>query len=253
MLPHPEPATIAEWIRSAENVAALTGAGISTESGIPDFRGPNGLWTKNPSSMKLSDINHYMTDPEVRVASWKARLDSPVWAAEPNAGHFALAALERKGRLHSLVTQNIDGLHLKAGTSPEILVEIHGTAHEVLCMNCGERAPMERALVRVRAGEDDPPCRTCGGILKSATISFGQSLVDEDLRKAEIAAAASDVFLAIGSSLEVFPAANLPAIALRSGATLVVINNESTPFDIHADAVVNDPIGEVLPTLVELS
>lgn len=252
MLPHPELNTIAEWIKQASNVAVLSGAGISTESGIPDFRGPNGLWTKNPEAMRMSDIHYYMNDRDVRVASWKSRLDSPVWSAEPNAGHRALVDLERKGHLHSLVTQNIDGLHLKAGTSPEILVEIHGTAHDVLCMNCGERAPMERALARVRGGEEDPPCRTCGGILKSATISFGQSLVEEDLQRAETAAADSDLFLAIGSSLEVYPAANLPAIALRSGAKLIVINNESTPFDIHAEAVINEPIGETLPRILEL-
>jgi NAD-dependent deacetylase len=252
MLPRPELNTIAEWIKAASNVAVLTGAGISTESGIPDFRGPNGLWTKNPKALRMSDIHYYMNDRDVRVASWKSRLDSPVWSAEPNLGHRALVDLERKGHLHSLVTQNIDGLHLKAGTSPEILIEIHGTAHDVLCMNCGERAPMERALARVRGGEEDPPCRTCGGILKSATISFGQSLVEEDLRRAESAAADSDLFLAIGSSLEVFPAANLPAIALRSGAKLIIINNESTPFDRYADAVINEPIGDILRRLAEV-
>jgi NAD-dependent deacetylase len=248
----PDLETIADWIRSAHNVVALTGAGISTDSGIPDFRGPNGLWTKNPEAMRMSDIGYYMNDPKVRVASWQARLDSPVWKAEPNSGHLALAELERKQKLSCLITQNVDGLHLKAGNSPAIVIEVHGTAHDVVCMNCDERAPMERALARVRAGEEDPPCRSCGGILKSATISFGQSLVADDLQRAEQAAASSDVFLALGTSLIVFPVADLPAAALRAGAMLVIVNNEPTPFDPYADAVINKPTGEVLPSLVGL-
>jgi NAD-dependent deacetylase len=248
----PELETIAGWIRSASNVVALTGAGISTDSGIPDFRGPNGLWTKNPEAARMSDIGYYMNDRNVRVASWKARLDSPVWKAEPNSGHLALAELERKERLRCLITQNVDGLHMKAGNSPGRVIEIHGTAHDVVCMSCDERAPMARALARVRAGEDDPSCRSCGGILKSATISFGQSLVAEDLLRAEQAAASSDMFLALGTSLIVYPVADLPAAALRNGAKLVIVNNEPTPYDSYADAVINEPTGQVLPPLVDL-
>src|SRR5437879_6047076 len=180
---------VRRWVDGSRRIVALTGAGISTESGIPDFRGPQGVWTRNPKAERLSNIHHYMADREVRVESWKARLEHPAWSARPNAGHLALADLERKGLLHLLVTQNIDGLHQAAGTSTEILIEIHGTMREVMCMDCGERAPMERALERVRAGEEDPPCRTCGGILKSATISFGQSLVAEDLERARAGAA----------------------------------------------------------------
>jgi NAD-dependent deacetylase len=179
-------------------------------------------------------------------------LECPVWKAEPNSGHLALAELERKERLTSLITQNVDGLHLKAGNSPGRVIEIHGTAHDVVCMSCDDRAPMERALARVRAGEEDPPCRSCGGILKSATISFGQSLVAEDLVRAEQAAASAEVFLALGTSLIVFPVADLPAVALRNGAKLVIVNNEPTPFDSYAEAVINKPTGEVLPTLVEV-
>jgi NAD-dependent deacetylase len=243
---------VAGWIRGAGRVMALTGAGISTESGIPDFRGPNGVWTRNPAAEKLSTLSHYLADPQVRVESWRLRLDHPAWQATPNSGHSALAELERRGRLQCLVTQNIDGLHLDAGSSPAITIEIHGTMREVVCMSCLERAPMQRALDRVRAGEDDPACRTCGGILKSATISFGQSLVAEDLERAQVEAGRCEVFLAVGTSLGVFPAAALPAIALHFGARLVIVNGEPTPFDEQADAVLRKPIGSVLPRLVAL-
>jgi NAD-dependent deacetylase len=245
-------AEIAEWLKGARQVTVLTGAGISTESGIPDFRGPNGLWTRNPAAEKLSNLAHYMADRDVRIAAWRSRLDHPAWMAEPNAGHRALAELERRGRLHTLVTQNIDGLHQRAGSSPGIVIEIHGTIREVMCMSCGERAPMERALARVRAGEEDPPCRTCGGILKSATISFGQSLVAEDLLRAQQAAQGCDVFLAVGTSLTVYPVAYLPEQALAAGARLVIVNAQPTPFDSLADAVVSERIGDVLPRLAEL-
>jgi NAD-dependent deacetylase len=135
-------AEIAGWLRAAGNVVVLTGAGISTESGIPDFRGPNGVWTKNPGAERLSTLHAYMTDRDVRVQAWHLRLEHPTWTAEPGPGHVALAELERKGRLQTLVTQNIDGLHQKAGTSSEVLIEIHGTVHDVVCMDCGERAPI---------------------------------------------------------------------------------------------------------------
>ena len=243
---------IAAWLRAASKVVVLTGAGISTASGIPDFRGPNGVWTKDPKAERLSNIEHYMSDPEVRVESWRQRLDHPAWKAAPNAGHAALAALERKGRLHLLVTQNIDGLHRLAGSSPDVTIEIHGTMREVVCMSCGERAPMERALIRVRAGEDDPPCRSCGGILKSATVSFGQSLDPEDLSRAQLASWGCDLFLAVGSSLGVYPAARLPAIAVTAGAKLVIINAEPTPYDAVADAVFREEIADVLPAMVRL-
>jgi NAD-dependent deacetylase len=243
---------IAGWLREARSIVVLTGAGISTESGIPDFRGPNGVWTRDPKAEKLSNIHHYMNDPEVRVASWQARLVHPAWTAEPNAGHRALADLERHGRLDTLVTQNIDGLHQKAGSSPERVVEIHGTVREVVCMACGERAPMEPALARVRAGEADPPCRSCGGILKSATVSFGQNLVPADLVRAEKAARGCDLFLALGTTLTVYPVAYLPEMALDAGARLVIANAETTPYDRRADAVLRGKLGEVLPRLVAL-
>src|SRR6266571_6740637 len=230
-------ASVRQWIAEARSVVALTGAGISTDSGIPDFRGPQGVWTKNPEAEKMATLQYYACDPEVRKRSWRSRLENPAWRASPNPGHLALVDLERQGKLHTLVTQNVDELHQQAGTDPAKVVEIHGTMRHVMCMSCGERAPMERALERVRAGEDDPPCRTCGGILKSATISFGQNLVPDDLERAQRAAEHCDLLLAVGSSLSVYPAAGMVPIAKESGAALVIVNAEPTPFDPVADAV----------------
>ena len=243
---------IAHWIRSARRVTALTGAGISTDSGIPDFRGPNGVWTKDPAAERMSHIRHYMEDPEVRVLAWQGRLHHPAWTAEPNDAHRALVELERRDGLHTLVTQNIDGLHQLAGTSEDILIEIHGTMREVVCMACDERAPMQRALARVRAGEKDPPCRSCGGILKSATVSFGQGLDPDQLERASREAARSDLFLALGTSLGVYPVAYLPNRTLTNGGRLVIVNAEPTGYDGRASAVLNAPLSDVLPELAAL-
>jgi NAD-dependent protein deacetylase/lipoamidase len=243
-------ATIASWLRDASNVMVLTGAGISTNSGIPDFRGPNGVWTKNPDAEKTANLHYYMSDPEIRRRAWRNRRTSEMWRAQPNASHFALVELERKGALHMLVTQNVDGLHHLAGQSPGIVVEIHGNARMVKCMGCGWRGPMDETLARVEAGEEDPPCLFCGGVIKSATISFGENLVVEDLERSQQAAARADVFVAVGTSLGVYPAAGLPEIALRNGARLIVMNAEETPFDQVADAVVRADLGDVLPAVV---
>jgi NAD-dependent deacetylase len=240
---------VRRWVSAARRVVALTGAGISTESGVPDFRGPQGLWTKNPKAEKLSNIHYYMSDPEVRKLAWQQRLDHPAWQAQPNAGHRALTALERAGRLHALITQNIDGLHQKAGNSPEKVIEVHGTVHEYVCMNCRSRGPMPVVLERVRAGEEDPPCNDCGGILKSATISFGQALVPEVIDRAMRAAAEADLMLAIGSTLQVYPVAGVIPRAQAAGARIVIINAEPTGFDDIADAVIQQRIGEVLPAI----
>jgi len=237
-------------IAEAQRIVVLTGAGISTDSGIPDFRGPQGLWTRNPEAEKMATIHHYVGDPEVRKRAWRSRLESPALTAEPNAGHKALVELERRGTLLALLTQNVDGLHQKAGSSPSLVVEIHGTAREVTCLACGERAPMERALARVRAGEDDPPCRTCGGILKSATISFGQSLVADDVRRAERAARACDLMLAVGTKLSVYPIAGVVPVAKESGARVVILNAEPTEMDALADVVLRGSISGLLPRLV---
>jgi NAD-dependent deacetylase len=238
------------WVDHAKRVVVLTGAGISTESGIPDFRGPQGVWTKNPVAEKLSSIHYYMSDPEVRKASWKARLEHPAWHAKPNAGHLALAALEKSGKLHALITQNIDELHQMAGNSPEKVIEVHGSVRKVVCMACGMTAPMQKALDRVRAGEEDPPCRECGGILKSATISFGQALVPEVIERAMRVAGEADVFFAIGSSLQVYPIAGAVELANAAGARVVILNAEPTPFDGIADAVFRESIGTMLPQLI---
>jgi NAD-dependent deacetylase len=238
------------FIDAAEKVTVLTGAGISTDSGIPDFRGPAGLWTTNPKAEKLSHISHYLADPEVRQLAWQSRLTSPAWTARPNAGHFALVELERRGVMHTLVTQNIDELHQRAGSDPSQVVEIHGTMRQAVCWQCGERGPMEPVLDRVRHGESDPPCMACGGILKSATISFGQSLVSADLDRSFAAAAQCDLLLCVGTSLAVYPIAEMVPIAKRSGAVLVIVNGEPTPFDRVADAVVRGQISDVLPAIV---
>lgn len=241
---------VATWIRESNHTVALTGAGISTESGIPDFRGPQGVWTKNPKAERRSHISYYLSDPEVRARRWQNHLESPYRAARPNPGHLALVDLENKGHLDLLVTQNIDRLHLEAGSSEEIVVEVHGNNREVACLGCGERAPMERALDRVRAGEADPPCRSCGGILKAATISFGQQLVPEDLERAFEGASSSDVLLALGTLLSVYPVAHMADFALQGGARLVIVNAEETAYDRHADAVFHGSTGEILPRLV---
>jgi NAD-dependent deacetylase len=243
-------ARIRNWIDEASRIVVLTGAGISTDSGIPDFRGPQGVWTRNPAAEKMATLEHYMADPDVRRRAWKSRLDTLGRSLEPNAGHRALVILERRGKLDTLITQNVDGLHQRAGSSPERMVEIHGTMHEVVCMDCGERAPMERALARVRAGEEDPPCRSCGGILKSATISFGQNLVPEDLRRAEQAALRADLVLAIGSTLAVYPAAGVVPTAKRAGARVVIVNAEPTQMDDLADGILRGSISAILPQLV---
>jgi len=240
---------VCRWVAEASRIVALTGAGISTDSGIPDFRGPQGLWTRNPAAEKLSNIHYYMSDPDVRKLSWRSRLDHPAWQARPNAGHAALAELERRGRLHAIITQNIDGLHQRAGSAAANVIEVHGTLRDVVCMACGWRGPMQLALDRVRAGEDDPACERCGGILKSATISFGQPLVPAVIERAMRAAEEADLLIAISTSLQVYPVAGAVPIAKEAGARVVIVNAEPTPFDEMPDAVLREPIGVLLPIL----
>jgi len=240
-----------ELLSAARTVAVLTGAGVSTDSGIPDFRGPAGVWTKDPKAEKKAHISVYVSDSEHRQNNWAQLAAGSIWEGrEPNAGHRALVDLEATGRLHTLVTQNVDGLHQRAGSSQHVMVEIHGTTQRVKCLDCGEEAPMQKALDRVRAGEPDPSCRSCGGILKSATVSFGQSLPAAGLERAQEAANACDVMLCVGSSLAVYPIARMVPTAVRAGASLVIINGEETPFDDVADVVINASISDVLPTIV---
>jgi NAD-dependent deacetylase len=238
------------WVDEARSIVVLTGAGISTDSGIPDFRGPQGLWTKNPKAERTSHLSYYVADPEVRRLAWQHRLASPAWTAEPNAGHRALVELQRRGTLHTLLTQNIDELHQRAGVDAARVVELHGTMRRYTCLGCGVGGPMEHALERVQAGDEDPSCADCGGILKSATISFGQALVAEDIARAERAAAEADLLLAVGSTLTVYPAAGVVPLAKAAGARLVIVNGEPTAFDDIADAVLRGPISELLPALV---
>lgn len=238
------------WIHDATAITVLTGAGISTDSGIPDFRGPNGVWTKNPAAEKKATLQNYLSDPEVRKSAWRNRLDSRTWAAEPNEGHRCLVRLERRGNLKALLTQNVDGLHHEAGSSPGKIIEIHGTVREVGCLSCTYSAPMQTALDRVRAGEEDLDCPTCGGMLKSATISFGQSLIASDLKRAEQAALDCDLLIAIGTTLAVYPIAAVVPLAQQHGAKIVIINAEPTEMDHLADAVLCGQIGEILPAIV---
>ncbi len=252
--PEPDPGSIevvAERITSADVVVALTGAGVSTGSGIPDFRGPEGLWTKDPSAQRYVSIDAYLGDGEVRREAWRRRAEEPTWQAEPNAAHHSLAQLERLERLTALITQNVDGLHQLAGSSPGRVIEIHGTVREVMCLSCDRRQPALPVLERVRAGDHDPRCEACGGILKSATVSFGQSLDPALLQRAHDATMAADVFLAVGTSLTVHPVALLPRTALEAGAMLVLINAEPTPYDDRADVLLRTDAATALPAIVD--
>jgi NAD-dependent deacetylase len=245
-------ARVRREVDGADRVVALTGAGISTDSGIPDFRGPQGVWTKDPAAERSSHISAYVADPEVRRRTWRSRLHSPAWHARPNPGHLALVELERRGTLDVLVTQNIDGLHQLAGSDPDRVLEVHGTMRRYSCLSCGRGGPMEVVLDRLRAGEDDPSCTEagCGGILKSATVSFGQALPADVLERAFAAVEACDLLLAVGTSLTVQPIASAVPLALQAGARVVVLNASPTPYDEVVDAVVSGPIGEVLPAVV---
>jgi NAD-dependent deacetylase len=255
----PELSRAWEIVNGGRRIVVLVGAGISTDSGIPDFRGPQGVWTKDPSAEKLATIDTYVRDRSVRERAWRSRLTSPTWDAKPNPGHLALLELENRGVLELLVTQNVDGLHLMAGHDPSLVVEIHGTMRRTVCLRCGQRLPASEVLERVAAGEADPSCTSdtpegpCGGILKSDTISFGQDLVPEDLKRSERATVSCDVMLAVGSSLSVYPAAALVPAAKRRGAQVVIVNAEPTGYDHLADSVVHEPISEVLPVIVGTS
>ncbi|MBC9713303.1 NAD-dependent deacetylase [Streptomyces sp. TRM66268-LWL] len=231
-------------------VALLTGAGVSTDSGIPDYRGPNGLWRRDPEAEKLVTYDYYVRDPEIRRRAWQMRLNGSARHAEPNAAHRAVAGLEQRGIPVRVLTQNVDGLHQRAGLSERKVLELHGTAREVVCIECHDRGPMEDALARVEAGEEDPACRSCGGVLKSATVMFGERLDPMVIGEAMSIAKACQVFFAVGSSLQVQPAASLAGIAAEHGARLVIVNADPTPYDAMAAEVVREPIGTVLPELL---
>ncbi|MFE3858215.1 NAD-dependent deacetylase [Streptomyces griseorubiginosus] len=231
-------------------VALLSGAGISTDSGIPDYRGPNGLWRRDPEAEKLVTYDFYMGDPEIRRRSWQMRREHRASAVEPNAAHVAVADLERAGVPVRVITQNVDGLHQLAGMPARKVLELHGTARRVVCTKCRARSPMEDALARLDAGEDDPACLDCGGILKSATVMFGEHLDPVVLGEAVAVTKACQVFIAVGTTLQVQPAAGLAGVAADHGARLVIVNAEPTPYDDRADEVIREPIGTALPALL---
>ena len=237
-------------LRDADRVAVLTGAGISTDSGIPDFRGPDGVWTRDPGAEKLAHWPTYRDDAQVRRRSWQWRVNTPALRAEPNDAHRALATLATAGSLVGLTTQNTDGLHVAAGTPRELVHELHGTMQEVECPGCGWRAPMAWAVEQVEGGDPDPRCPDCGGITKAATVMFGQALPEDVFAAALDAAAACDLYLAIGTSLTVHPAAGLPRVAVDHGATFAIVNAEPTPLDHLAEVVVREPIGTTVPGAV---
>ena len=239
-----------DWTQGVTRIAALTGAGISTDSGIPDFRGPQGIWTRDPAAERLSTYQAYVSDPAVRRRAWRARLAHPAWSAAPNAAHTALATLA--GIFDTwVITQNIDGLHQRAGTPDDRVLELHGTIYAVICVGCGDRSAMKAALDRVRAGEDDPACERCSGILKSATVMFGQPLDRAVLSMAVRAASECDLMIAIGSTLTVEPASSLCAVAAEAGARLVIVNRDPTPYDDLATEVIREPIGTAVPRIAK--
>ena len=237
-----------ERIARSRRIVGFTGAGISTESGIPDFRSPDGVWASN----RMIEYSEFISSRAGRIEAWRQKALS--WPemrnAKPNAGHHAFVELERQGRLLAMITQNIDGLHQRAGHQPENVIELHGTMVEAVCLKCGDRIPMDEALRRIEAGEPAPECLKCGGLLKPATISFGQAMPEREMQRAAQACYDCDVFIAVGSSLVVHPAAVLPALAKENGATLIIINRTPTPLDEIADLVVNEEIGKALPRLI---
>jgi NAD-dependent deacetylase len=241
---------VASMISQASRITVLTGAGISTDSGIPDFRGPNGVWRVNPAAQQLSTLDRYVADAELRKQAWRNRRAHAAWTAEPNAGHRAIVGLQQAGKLRALITQNVDGLHQRAGSDPALVIEVHGTIWQAECLGCGDRRSMRSVLGRVDAGEEDPRCLRCGGLVKSATISFGQSLRPEVWSAALTAARDCDVLLAVGTSLQVQPVASLCDLVLSVGARLVIVNAEPTPYDTRADGVLRAPISSVLPALL---
>jgi NAD-dependent deacetylase len=243
-------------LAGARTVCVLTGAGISTASGIPDFRGPEGIWTKDPAAEMLSTYDVWVSDAEVRRRAWRRRAETRDERPLPNDGHRALVALERSGRLDTLVTQNIDGLHLDAGSDAGRIVEIHGSSRDAVCLRCGDRRPIESVLDRVSCGDEVPTCLVvvgggrCDGILKSAVISFGQSLVEADLARAEAAASRCDVLLAVGSTLSVWPIAGMVPLAHAGGATILVVNGGPTAMDDLATVRIDGAIETALPAMV---
>ncbi|MEH6546981.1 MAG: Sir2 family NAD-dependent protein deacetylase [Sneathiella sp.] len=241
---------LAKLIENSERIVAFTGAGISTESGIPDFRSPGGLWEKN----KPIDFSEFLSSEEARRESWRRKfaMDPVLSKAKPNAGHFSLSSLYDTGKLKTVITQNIDGLHQISGISDRDVVEVHGNTTYAKCLDCHDRVTLETVREKFELNEQLPECQICGGIIKTATISFGQAMPIEEMRRAEAAAISADLFLVIGSSLVVYPAADIPLIAKQNGATLVILNREATPLDNYADLVLRREIGDTLEAVTKI-
>jgi NAD-dependent deacetylase len=231
-----------ELISAARAGVAFTGAGISTESGLSDFRSAGGVWSRH----KMVMYDEFLASREARVRYWKMRMELyPEFAkAKPNDGHLAIAKLEELGKIVAVVTQNIDGLHQDAGSSR--VIELHGTARRVVCVGCGKESPPEEVVARFEAGDDAPNCEECGQPLKSATVSFGQAMLEDAMAESAQLSQQADLYLAIGSSLVVEPAASLPRLAKQCGATLVILNKTETPLDDSADLIIREPIGETM-------
>lgn len=240
----------AELMQASRRIVALTGAGISTESGIPDFRSPGGIWQQIPPV----SYREFLHSAEARQRYWQTRrnLSGQVAAAQPNAAHFALTELERRQLLQGIITQNFDGLHQDAGHTPERVIELHGTSREAACTLCGARSSIAALQRRVDAGEVDPTCSLCGGYLKAATILFGQRVPEPALTRAKELTEECDLFLVVGSSLKVVPAATLPRLALKRNIPLIIINLQPTPLDEYADVAIHEKAGLVLPPLVSM-
>jgi NAD-dependent deacetylase len=238
-------------IAASHSIVGFTGAGISTESGIPDFRSPDGVWARN----RVIEYEEFVSSRAGRIEYWRQKIESwpAMREAKPNAGHLAFVELERRGKLRAMITQNIDGLHQRAGQSPGLVIELHGTTVEASCLSCGYRIPIDEAIGRVQAGDPAPNCEKCGGYLKPATISFGQAMPKRGLARAFEVSRRCQVFLAVGSSLVVYPAALLPLTAKQSGARLIIINRTPTPLDELADLVLREESGKTLPALCGLA
>jgi NAD-dependent deacetylase len=246
-------------VESSTNVVVITGAGVSTASGIPDFRGPEGLWTKDPAAERLSNIDTFTSSSEVREEVWQRLLLRRAITIQPNPAHRALVAFERTGKLKALITQNIDGLHVTAGSDPDLVIEIHGHSRTTRCLRCGAETPTTSVLDRVAAGDLDPHCHEivadaeCDGLLKTAVVSFGQPLPAAAFALAELRAKRSGLLICIGSTLSVHPVAGLVPKAVSRGARLLIINGEPTPFDHIAEVIVRGDIPTNLPFVLGVS
>ena len=240
---------VARLILEAEKVSVFTGAGVSTESGIPDFRSPGGIWSRyDPEDFT---IQRFVADKEARKRNWEVRKELVSADYQPNPAHHAIRELEELGKLSCVITQNIDGLHHAAGNTEEKIIELHGTIKFAKCMDCNDRLLLTDVLERFDKGETDPHCKKCGGLLKAATVAFGEAMPQDKMRRAELCSRECDLFIVIGSSLVVYPAASMPIIAKQAGAKLVIINFAPTNMDSQADVVIHEKAGPVMEAIME--